>query len=153
MSQSNGDQNKDGDVDPGQSLDLGGIAELFNKWPGPTIMAVGAVLALAAAGIRIGGIEISDREFAGFEFGAVFFGGIVLIVLGVVVLMLRDRLKVADEERRLTQAHEVKLALGQAKVEAALRRGDQVRRSGNEAANMFDGNVEDLFMSAYKSPA
>ncbi|MEX0972154.1 MAG: hypothetical protein WDZ46_02710 [Solirubrobacterales bacterium] len=165
------------DVDPREGINLGDIAALFNKWPGPTIMAVGTLLACAATGIRIGGVEISGREFAGFEFGAIFFGGIVLIVLGVAVLIVRERLLVADQERRLRQEHELGLELGRARTSAASQRVELLMRAAGEAGGQFprgsgatveqmvsdpdadveqvmgvaDGDADKRFMSGYES--
>lgn len=139
--------------DPSNPLDLAKIAGLFAKWPGPMIMAVGMVLVFAATGVRGFGVEISGREFVGFEFGAVFFGGIVLIALGVAVLMLRERLLVADQERRVQQAHELKMEIGRAKVEANFRQQEALMRAGTETANLLGDadHVKNLYMSGYNA--
>ncbi len=94
-------------------------------------MAVGAALVCAAAGIRVGGVGFSSRDFIGVEFAAVFLGGIVLITLGVVVLLVRERLRVADKERRLTQVHEMRLEANRAANEQALplARRSQMQRT------------------------
>jgi hypothetical protein len=159
MDQSENGQGGQASKDPLQPIDLGEIAGLFNKWPGPTIMAVGTLLALAATGIRIGGVEISGREFAGFEFGAVFIGGIVLIALGAAVLIVRERLLVADKERRIRQEHELRMELARAQSLAAAQRIRQANEAGGDAARQFQAAYENdaatQFLETYRtgSPA
>jgi hypothetical protein len=68
-------------------------------------MTVGAVLVLAAAGLRVAGPEISGRELHGAEFAAVFFGGLVVIAAGIAVLLARERLVVEDRERQEREKH------------------------------------------------
>jgi hypothetical protein len=143
-----------GSGDPRESVDLGAIAALFGKSPGPTIMAVGTLLCFAAAGIRIGGVEVSGREFSGFEFGSVFFGGIVLIALGVAVLIVRDRLAVADKQRLLTQKFEYGLAVGRARVDARTQTVAQLAAAGAAAEQAYpelDAEVETLFRDGFQS--
>lgn len=142
-------------TDPGEAIDLGAIAGLFQKWPGPMIMTVGMLLTFAATGIRLGGVEISGREFAGFEFGAVFFGGIVLIALGVGVLIARERLVVADEERRLRQVHELRMEQARAESLAEVERIKLLSEAGQGAgknfAEAFQVSPSQKFLETYRA--
>ena len=116
-------------MDKPDAINLGNLAALFAKWPGPSLMAAGFILACAATGIRIEGVTFSGRDFAGFEFAAVFLGGILLIAIGTAVLLVRDRLLVEDALQMRRQEHEQ--AIEQART-AALS-GQQAEASFNAA--------------------
>jgi len=116
-------------LDTRESIKLEDLAALFAKWPGPTLMAAGVLLACAATGIRVEGVTFSGRDFAGFEFAAVFLGGILLIAIGTAVLLVRDRLLVEDALQMRRQAHEQ--AIEQAR--AAALSGQNAEASFNAA--------------------
>jgi hypothetical protein len=119
-------------------LDLGNIAKLFAKWPGPSLMGAGVVLACAAAGIRVEGVAFSGRVFAGFEFAAVFLGGILLVAIGTAVLLVRDRLLVEDEQRIRQQKHEHALEKARGAFVAGYLRAAQVENASRAGAAAFD---------------
>jgi hypothetical protein len=105
-------------ADPNSPLDLGKVAALFAKWPGPSMMAAGVILACAAAGIRIDGVSFSGRDFVGFEFAAVFLGGILLVAIGTAVLLVRDRLLIEDSMRLRQQSHQLAIETARAAASA-----------------------------------
>jgi hypothetical protein len=128
---------QDGDT-TSNAVNIGALASLFEKWPGPTLMAVGAALIFAATGIRVDGLAFSGHDFAGMEFAAVFLGGILLIAVGVAVLLVRDRLLVEDAQRLRAQEHEQALEKARSAFVASYLKTAQLAEAGRNAGEAFE---------------